>query len=385
MKVKAAVMTKPGEIVLKEFDWPKLEKGAAICKVNMCGICGTDKHSYLGEIVQYKGTKNEITLPFPIIPGHEMVLTIEEIDEEGAKNLEFDGNYLKKGDRVTMCPDVICGKCWYCKNISNYPWCESIFPEYGIRPSCNMGKHLYGGLSEYIYIVPGTRLYKVPEGLPDQIAVLTEIMAVAYSLDKAKEFNSFSLEGFNFADTIVVQGTGSLGLMHIIKARMMGAGKIIATDISDYKLNIAKQFGADIVLNAETTTEQERIDLVMQETRGLGADLVIECVGKPDVVVEGLNMLRKAGMYLEVGNFVDCGTTPISMHEVCGKNIRIIGMANNAHNSYRQCMDMMLRSMDHFPWEKYVTHIYPLEQTDIAFKKSMTKECLKVAIKPNNN
>ena len=112
---------------------------------------------------------------------------------------------------------------------------------YGNMRSCNYGQHLYGGCSEYIYIEPGTRLYKVPDGLPDNMAVLSEVMCVTSALDKAKEFNSFSLEGFNYNDTVVIQGVGPIGLAHVIKARMMGAGKIIVTDISDYKLNLAKR------------------------------------------------------------------------------------------------------------------------------------------------
>ena len=108
------------------------------------------------------------------------------------------------------------------------------------------------------------------------MAVLTELMCVTYTLDKAKEFNSFSLEGFNFGDTIVIQGSGPLGLAHIIKARMMGAGEIIVTDVSNYKLDLARQFGADKTLNILETNEDERIDLVMQETQGRGC-ISCEC------------------------------------------------------------------------------------------------------------
>ena len=382
-KVRSAVLTRPGRIEIREFDMPSLSAGGAIARVRLAGICGTDKHSFRGESVQYRGTKNEIDLPFPIIQGHENVIEIVDISPEGAKNLEFDGRVLKPGMRVTMCPDVTCGKCWYCKNMPSYPWCEKLVFSYGNMRSCEDGNHLYGGFSEYMYIEPGTRLYAVPDGLPDEVAVLTEIMCVAYSLDKAKEFNSFSLEGFNFDDTVVIQGVGPLGLAHLIKARMMGAGKIIVTDISPYRLEIARAFGADICLNAAKTTEQERIELVRQETDGRGADIVCECVGKPMVVPEGLKMLRKAGMYLETGNFVDCGSTPINIHEICANALRIVGMVNHTHNSYRQMMDMMLRSLDQFPWAKFVSHIFPLEQTAEAIYKSMQPDSMKVAIRPN--
>lgn len=381
--VKAAVLTRPGNIETWEFPYPELGKGAAICKVRLSGVCGTDKHSFQGESVQYKGTENEIDIPYPIIQGHENVLTIEEIDEEGAHNLDFDGNILKVGDRVTHCPDVVCGKCWYCKNMPTYPWCEHMLFSYGNMRSCNDFKHLYGGFSEYMYFEPGTRLYKVPDGLPDEMAVLTEVMCVTATLDKAKEFNSFSLEGFNFNDTVVIQGVGPLGLAHVIKARMMGAGKIICTDISDYKLNLAKEFGADVVLNSENTTEDERVDIVMQETHGRGADLAVECVGRPFVVPEGLRMLRKAGMYLEPGNFVDCGATPINIHEICAKNLRIIGMCNHTHVGYRAHMEMMERSMKWFPWDKFISHRFPIDQAQKAVETSMTKESMKVVIDPS--
>lgn len=381
--VKAAVLVEPGRIELQEFEMPKLGKGAAIAKMVMSGVCGTDKHSYKGESVQNKGTKNEIQIPYPIIQGHENVLIIEEIDREGSLNLDYDGNILKPGDRVTMCPDVVCGKCWYCKNMPTYPWCEKMQFTYGNMRSCNEGNHLYGGFSEYIYIEPGTRLYKIPDGLPDKVAVLTEVICVAWTLDKAKEFNSFSLEGFNFNDTIVIQGVGPLGLAHVIKARMMGAGKIIVTDISDYRLNLAKEFGADIALNSKNTTEEERIEMVMQETNGRGADLVMECVGIPSVVPEGLRMLRKAGMYMEPGNFVDTGSVSLNIHEICAKNLRIIGMCNHAHNAYRPCMEMMERSLNWFPWDKFVSHIYPLAQTEEAIKKGMAQDSMKVVVAAN--
>lgn len=93
-------------------------------------------------------------------------------------------------------------------------------------------------------------------------------------------------------------------------------------------------------------------------------------------------MLRKAGMYIEVGNFVDCGSTSVNLHEICANNLRIIGMVNHTHNSYRQMMDMMLRSLKHFPWEKFVSHVYPLEKAEEALFKSMSLDSMKVALRP---
>ena len=382
--VKAAVMEAPGKMVVHEIPMPKLEKGAAIGRMLYAGICGTDKHSYKGESAQYKGTTNAFEIPYNIIPGHENSLVIEEIDDEAAKTLEFGGEILKPGDRVTMCPDVVCGKCWYCKNIASYPWCDGKERWcYGTRRPITFGKALYGGFAEYIYLEPGTRLYKIPDGLPDDVASMAEVMACTYSLDKAKEFNGFSLEGFNFGDTIVIQGLGPLGLSHLIKARQLGAGQIIVTDISDYKLNLAKEFGADIALNVTKTTEEERVEIVMQETKGLGAALALECTGNPNVIPEGLNMLRRSGMYLELGHFVDCGDVAINPHVICAKSLRIVGMYNHSHNCYKETMEMMLRTLDDVPWDKFFSHVFSLDDADEAMKVSMTEESMKVLINPN--
>ena len=141
------------------------------------------------------------------------------------------------GDRVTICPDVVCGECWFCKNMPSYPWCEKAKFHYGHNRSTTEGKQLYGGFSQYMYIEPGARLYKIPDGLPNDLACFTEVMCVTYTLEKAREFSSFDLEGFNFGDAVVVQDCG--------------------------------------------------------------AEIVVECVGRPEVFPEGLKYLRKAGMYLE--------------------------------------------------------------------------------------
>ena len=155
----------------------------------------------------------------------------------------------------------------------SYPWCEHLQFSYGNMRSCNDGRRLYGGYAQYVYLEPGVRAYKIPDGLPNDMACFTEVMCVAYTLEKAREFSSFDLEGFNFGDTVVVQGCGPLGIAHIAMARMLGAGKIIATDISDYKLDIARAFGADVVLNVENTTPEERIARIKAETNGRGAEI----------------------------------------------------------------------------------------------------------------
>ncbi len=124
-------------------------------------------------------------------------------------------------------------------------------------------------------------LSKVPDDLPSEVAVLTEIFAVSVGLDRAKQMSAFPNESFRFDDTVVVLGVGPLGMCFLMKARMLGAGTIIAVDLSDFRLNFAKRLGADHVVNAANTSKSERLQLVKDLTHGRGADMVIECAGVP--------------------------------------------------------------------------------------------------------
>jgi L-iditol 2-dehydrogenase len=348
----------------------------------MCGICGTDKHTWRGENVQYAGTEAETDTPFPIIPGHEVIGVVAAINDRVKPRLDYNGERLRVGDRIVLCPDVICGECFECRHTFAYPWCENL-RGYGNAFTSTEPPHLFGGWAEYMYILPNAFVYKVPEGLPDRVAVMAELMAVSYNLDKVQEFFTLSGEGFAVGNTVVVQGAGPMGICHIIKARMMGAGDIIATDRSDFRLDLAKAFGADHGLNVDQTTASERIEFVRSLTRGRGADIVAECVGIAEVVPEGIEMLRKGGFYIEAGNFVEMGEVSLSPHRhFCAKNIRLIGMTNHPFTGYTPSMEMMHRQAHLFPFEEFVTHAYPLAQTEDALLKSMEPDCMKVVIVP---
>jgi L-iditol 2-dehydrogenase len=381
-RVRAAVMIRPGEMEIRDFPVPELEDGAALLKVEMCGICGTDKHTWRGETQQYEGTESASVTPFPIIPGHEVIGTIVEVNDRQRPRRDFNGERLHVGDRVALCPDVVCGECYSCRHTFAYPWCENL-RGYGNAFCADEPPHLFGGWAETMYILPNAFLYKVPDELPTRIAVIVELMAVSYNLDKTKEFFTLAGEGFATGCTVVVQGVGPMGICHVIKARMMGAGDIIATDYSDYRLGLARDFGADHTLNVAETTADERIAFVRELTHGRGADIVAECAGVPSTVVEGLEMLRKGGIFIEAGNFVETGEVSLSPHRhLCAKNVRLIGITNHPFTGYTPSMALMQRYAGTFPFDRFVTHEYPLAQTEQALMKSMTPDCMKVVIVP---
>lgn len=381
--VRAAVLVAPRRYEIEEFPRPDLPDGSLLMQMELSGICGTDKHTYQGETKQYAGTPAETDTPFPIIQGHENVGIVSEITPLAASSLEFYGRPLKVGDRIAMCPDIVCGRCYECTHVMGYVWCEHS-DCYGNSYTSAQWPHLMGGWSEQMYIRPDTYVYKVPSGLSPKAAVLVELMACAASLDKLKEFSSMSHEGFNSGDTVVVIGSGPLGLLHVAKADMMGAGQIIATDLSETRLAFAKRMGADVTINVSGTSAQERIDTVRELTKGRGADVVLHMANTPASFVEGIEMLKRGGMMLEMGNFADTGEVSMNVHRhICSKNIRLIGITNHPSTGYGPALTLMERFADRYPFEEMVSHQYPLEDVDAAMQMSMQPTSLKVAMAPN--
>ena len=379
-KVLAPEIVAPGKLEIQSYPLPQPEKGAVLIKREMCGICGTDKHTYSGFAMQYSGTDHERSLPFPIIPGHEIVGTIAAIGPTDKPLTDFNGLPLEEGDRVVLGANLNCGHCYYCRNGFDYFFCANL-EDYGNSLSSANPPHLFGGYAEYIYALPESYLFKVPEDVPVEIAVLTEVMAVTYGLDKAKQFSAVHTEGFRFGDTVVVQGVGPLGLCHVMKARMLGAGNIIVIDKSALRLQLALELGADLAINiCETTDPKDRISIIREMTGGRGADLVVEAAGVPEVVPEGLLMLRAGGFYIECGNFSDMGGATISPHLICSKNIRIIGIGGEAITAYGPSLEAFRRYRHLYPLQKIVTHRYPVERAEEAIRCSMTDDSMKVVI-----
>ena len=375
--VLAATLVKPGQYEIREYPLPDPAPGCVLVKMEMSGICGTDKHTFQGFITQY----GDRQLEFPIIQGHENVATIAAIGGSGEYK-DFEGIPLQIGDRVVVGANVCCGECYYCRHDFPYYCCEKT-TDYGNNLSARNPPHLFGGWAQYMYIVPGSFLVKVPDDLPSEVAVLTEIFAVSVGLDRAKQMSAFPSESFRFDDTVVVLGVGPLGMCFLMKARMLGAGTIIAADRSDYRLNFAKRLGADHTVNVGKTSKAERLQMVRELTGGRGADVVIECAGVPQAVPEALELLRVGGMLVEAGNFSDLGEVPISPHRhLCAKNVRILGVGGEEPAAYGPSMRQMLRYMKHYPLREFVTHRFGLRDVDAAMQKSVEAESMKVVLEP---
>jgi L-iditol 2-dehydrogenase len=375
--VLAATLVKPGQYEIREYPLPDPAPGCVLVKMEMSGICGTDKHTFQGYITQYGSKK----LEFPIIQGHENVGTVAAIGGT-EEYTDFEGVPLKVGDRVVVGANVCCGKCYYCRHDFPYYCCEDM-TDYGNNLTAKNPPHLFGGWSQYIYIVPGSFLVKVPDELPSEVALLTEVFAVSVGLDRAKQMSAFPSESFRFDDTVVVLGVGPLGMCFLMKARMLGAGTIIAVDLSDYRLKLAKRLGADHVINAKTASKEQRLQMVRDLTHGRGADVVVECAGVPQAVPEALEMLRIGGLLVEAGNFSDLGEVSISPHRhLCAKNARVLAVGGEEPAAYGPSMRQMVRYMKNYPLREFVSHRFGLRDVDAAMKKSTEADSMKVVMEP---
>jgi len=372
-------MTAPGHLEVRRFPLPDPERGAVLMKVTYSGICGTDKHTFRGESKQYAGTDHERDIIYPLICGHENVGVIEAIG--GADSIpDSEGRPLRCGDRIVPAANVPCGHCIFCLNDYPYYFCENL-QDYGNSLHAGIAPHLFGGWSEFMYLLPGTPLFRVPDGLPDEVAALTEVMAVTHGFDRARMLNA-GWGGSAFGESVAVVGVGPLGFCHLVKARLLGSGKLIAIDRLESRLDLARRFGATLTINASKTTEKDRIDLVREHTH-TGADIVIDCTGVAQSFPECLHLVRYGGTVVEAGTFVDMGPVAINPNaDICTKNVSVIGVGGETATSYLPAMTLMARNLDRLPLTEMITHRMPLERATEAVELSQRDGTMKVLMDP---
>jgi threonine dehydrogenase-like Zn-dependent dehydrogenase len=372
--VRAAVMTAPGRIEVERFAMPDPEPGAVVLKMSLSGICGTDKHSFRGETLQYAGTPHERTISYPLICGHENVGTIAAVGGKGPA-LDSTGAPLRVGDRVVPAANVTCGRCWFCQTGQPYYLCEHL-EDYGNSLDAQRAPHLFGGWAEYMYLLPGTQLFRVPDELPDEVAVLTEVMAVTHGFELARR-----LYATQFGESVAVIGVGPLGICHLIKAKLLGAGRLIAIDRLPSRVAMAGELGATLYLDATQLDEDEIVARVREHTGGRGADIVLDCSGVPETFVTGLRMVRVGGTVVEAGAFVDLGPVPVNpTADICTKNVNVLGIGGEKLESYVPSMELLARNLDRLPLTRLVTHRMALEDAESALELAQSDGAMKVVL-----
>jgi L-iditol 2-dehydrogenase len=373
MTVRAAVMTAPGTIEVQRFPVPEPEPGAVVMRVRLSGICGTDKHTFRGETVQYAGTPHERRLGYPLICGHENVGVVEAV---GGEVLAHDGTPLRPGDRVVPGANVPCGKCWYCLEDQPYYLCEEL-EDYGNSLNVSRPPSLFGGWAELLYLLPRTPIFRVPDGLPDELAVLTEVMSVTHGVETARRVG-----GFEFGESVVVYGVGPLGLCHLVKSRLLGCGRLIAIDRLRSRLELASELGATLALDASALDPDELVARVVEHT-GRGADVVHDCSGVPETFVAALRMARTGGVVVESGAFVDLGPVEINPNrDICTRNVTVVGIGGERATSYAPSLELLDRGRDLLPLDRIVTHRLALEDAREAIELAQRDGAMKVVLDP---
>jgi len=377
--VRAAVMKAPGRLEVERFPLPDPQPGAVLMRVSYSGICGTDKHTYRGESKQYAGTDHERDLVYPLICGHENVGVVEAIGG-GDSIPDSEGRPLHVGDRIVPAANVPCGHCVFCLNGYPYYFCENL-QDYGNSLHSGIPPHLFGGWAELMYLLPGTPLFRVPDELPDELAALTEVMAVTHGFDRARMLNA-GWGGSGFGESVALVGVGPLGLCHLVKARLLGCGKLIAVDRLESRLELARRLGATLTINASKTTEKERVALMREHTT-TGPDIVIDCTGVAQSFPECLHLVRYGGTVVEAGTFVDMGPVGINPNaDICTKNVSVIGVGGETATSYVPAMNLLARNMDRLPLTEIITHRMPLERAGEAVELAQKDGSMKVLLDP---
>jgi len=374
--VRAATLVAPGELRVESYPYPdELEPGAVLLRMLASGICGTDKHTFRGETQQYAGGEQARSTPYPIIPGHENVGVVVETGPGGAT--AFDGTPLGAGDRVVPAPNRPCGRCAACARGFPYYLCRNL-DNYGNSLTSARPPHLHGGWAELLYLLPGTPVFRVPPELPTEVAVLTELLAVTHSLDLSARLPAPA--GWAPGDTVAVVGIGPLGLVHVAKAHLAGAGRVVAVDRERSRLDLAADLGADVCVVAD---EEDPVAVVQGRTGGLGADVVVDASGHPDTFATSIELVRDGGTVVEVGAFVDLGERAFNPAVLCGRNLTLVGVGGEDARAYERTLRLLALHHERLPFARAVTHTFPLEQAAQAMATALRPEgSMKVVIGP---
>lgn len=337
---------------IREYPVPEPEPGAILIKVSMASICGSDLHMWRGDI-----DLAALGAPLPIILGHEMMGKVAKLGE--GITTDSAGQPLTVGDRVIFSYFYPCGHCPFCLK-GEHAAC----PMNAYYMACSDSPpHFTGAYAEYYYLRPNHIVFKVPDDLTDNVVVPVNcaLSTVIYGLEKVK---------LSFGETIVIQGAGGLGLNATAVAKEMGAHKVIVVDGIAQRLELARAFGADELIDMrQYKTPEERVQRVRELTRGQGADVVAELVGFPEVISEGLNMLGNGGRLLEIGNVSLGKTCTIDPAGLVVSSKSIIGSIMYGRDTLKKSLDFLSRTKHKYPFDKIISRYYRLEEIDKAFEE----------------
>lgn len=289
--MKYALLYGIEDLRIEEKPIPRVESQKVLIKVEMCGICGTDILIYTGKFPVH----------FPYSPGHEYCGTVEETGEAV--------RYIKPGDRVVVDPNYSCGSCYYC--IRALPHlCENQKTP-GIKSN--------GGFAEYV-AVPERIVHKIPDALSMNDAVLTESLSCA--------LHALDLAGSLTSRQVCILGGGTMGMLTLELVKSCGAGLVILSEPVAARRTLAKEIGADIVVDP---MKEDLEKVVRGNTSSYGIDVVLETAGLSQTVEQAMSVVRRQGRVILIGICPQDEKISISPFKVIKDELCIMGSFLNPH------------------------------------------------------
>jgi L-iditol 2-dehydrogenase len=343
--MKALLLKDYKQLEITSVPDPAIGPEEVLVRVMACGICGSDVHGYDG----HTGRR----IP-PLIMGHEAAGVIAEVGP--------DVKQFSPGDRVTVDSTVYCGKCFYCRR-GNVNLCDN---RNVLGVSCNEYRR-HGAFAEFM-AVPQHIVYRLPDDLSFEQAAMIEAVSIA--------FHAINRTPLKLGDTVVVVGAGMIGQLVIRTLRQAGCGKLIAIDIDDRKLQMARDLGADEGINANSPDISAQI---LERTHGRGSDLAFEVVGTSVAFNTAVTSVRKGGAVTLVGNLSPKVDMPLQ--QIVTREIALIGVCASS-GEYPACIDLMARGK--IDVRAFISALAPLEEGPMWFDRLYRQEpgLMKVILKP---
>jgi len=343
---KVAFMHGLDNIEVRESEIPQIKDHEVLINIEYVGICGSDVHYYhTGACGPFKMNLDE-----DFILGHECAGTIVEVGSK-VKNLQI-------GDRVTIEPGITCGKCEFCKS-GKYNLCPDVV--FLATPP------VQGCYEEYIAF-PENMCFKLPDNVSTKEGALIEPLSVG--------FHAASQGNISVGDTVVILGSGCIGLVTLLACKARGAAKIIVTDLVDARLEKAKELGADYVINSKNA---DAVEEILKISGGKGAGKVIETAGSPYTIAQTAHLVSKGGTIVLVG-LAPVEEINYNFAQIMDKEAEIKSVFRY-RNIYPLAIDAVASGV--IDVSGIVTHEYDLDHIQEAFQEVVNNktELIKAVIK----
>jgi L-iditol 2-dehydrogenase len=336
--MKQVELHAPEDIRLHDAPVPSPGPDEVLVKIACVGICGSDLHAYHNK---------HPFIELPVVPGHEFCGTVAEVGENVAD--------FAPGQRVTVEPSLVCGRCYNCLH-GRYNICEKLKV---------IGCQSTGAMAEYL-AVPAAKVLALPDEVSFDQAALVEPLAVGV--------HAARVGGVQTDTKVLVLGAGTIGLMTLQAARALGASPVMITDTRAERLDLARQLGADEVVDPTKVDLGQRSEALFGHP---GPDVIVECVGSAATVRDAIDIARKGARIVIAGVFD--ADVPVPLGLVQDRELEIVGTLMYAGDDFQTAIDFLAQGKARA--EPLITHRYPLEEAARAFKTADSRDnALKVLL-----